>query len=510
MATHSPRIDLAAPRRLVRGYHPLSGARSFLRRLDVRLVVMLSSVAVAGLLVSGLALYQILPNYFQEQAEKRLESAAVAAALYTQDSSASKAIVQPQLLLQREVREGRFLTDTAQTLANSFVQATVAFYNADGTLAARAEPTNASVLRANGLRVDPDVGPQRTAFEAAMPLPYPPLELIVTVSDPYTSRVTTLDAVRGALIGAGLLALLVSLLIGVLGARRLTRPLDHVRRVSARLAQGQLDERVPPSGVMEVDELGRQFNVMADRLSRSLRMLEADRDRLREFVADVSHELRTPIAALRTFTELQRDGDVDGATRAEFLDRSTEQIRRLEWLSTNLLDLSRIDSGIFPLDMHWGDLRDVLGAVVEAHAEVAEERSVSLSSEAPATPVSARFDHERMVQLMTNLVGNALKFTPRGGEVRIRLVDAPDEAIIEVSDTGPGIPAAELPRIFERFYRGTNVGEARASGSGLGLAITRSIVDMHAGSIEVASVEGEGAIFTVHLPRNPTLPTQDQ
>jgi signal transduction histidine kinase len=106
-----------------------------------------------------------------------------------------------------------------------------------------------------------------------------------------------------------------------------------------------------------------------------------------------------------------------------------------------------------------------------------------------------------MMQLMSNLVGNALKFTPRGGEVHLRLTDGSDESILEVSDSGPGIPADELPRIFERFYRGTNVGEARASGSGLGLAITRSIVDMHGGSIEVASVEGQGATFRVHLPR---------
>jgi signal transduction histidine kinase len=343
-----------------------------------------------------------------------------------------------------------------------------------------------------------------------MPMLNPPLQLDVSVSDPYTSRVSTLNAVRGALVGAGLLAVLVSLLLGVLVARRLTRPLDRVRRVSARLAQGQLDERVPPSGVMEVDELAQQFNVMADRLSRSLRMLEADRDRLREFVADVSHELRTPIAALRTFNELQREGDVDSATRAEFLDRSTEQIRRLEWLSTNLLDLSRIDAGIFPLDVHWGDLRDALGAVVEAYAEMAEERSVSLSSETPATPVDVRFDHERMIQLMSNLVGNALKFTPAGGEVRIQLSETVDEVVITVSDTGPGIPAAELPRIFERFYRGTNVGEARASGSGLGLAISRSIVEMHGGSIDVASVEGQGATFVVRLPRAGMQPDQDE
>ena len=137
--------------------------------------------------------------------------------------------------------------------------------------------------------------------------------------------------------------------------------------------------------MLEIDELGQQFNVMADRLSGTLRMLEADRDRLREFVADVSHELRTPIAALRMYTELQRDGDVDEATRSEFLERSIEQIGRLEWLSTNLLDLSRIDAGIFPLDMQTGDLRDPVQAVVQALSEEALGTGVALDSAVPAS-----------------------------------------------------------------------------------------------------------------------------
>jgi signal transduction histidine kinase len=279
-----------------------------------------------------------------------------------------------------------------------------------------------------------------------------------------------------------------------------------LRSASSRLAQGQLDERAPRSDIVEIDDLARQFNVMADRLSESLRMLEADRDRLREFVADVSHELRTPIAALRAFTELQRDGQVDEATRREFLDRSSEQISRLDWMSTNLLDLSRIDAGIFPLDMRPGDLRDPIRSVVEAHAELAEQREVSLTSEVPSAPVMLEFDRERIVQLLTNLVGNGLKFTPRGGQVRVTLSDPPEGAMIEVRDSGPGILASELPHVFERFFRGTNVGDARASGSGLGLAIARSIVEMHGGQIEVASKIGEGSAFIVRLPRVAMVP----
>jgi signal transduction histidine kinase len=170
-------------------------------------------------------------------------------------------------------------------------------------------------------------------------------------------------------------------------------------------------------------------------------------------------------------------------------------------MSANLLDLSRIDAGIFPMDVKIGDLREPVRTAVEAMAEASTARQIGVTYVAPSTTVAIRFDRERIVQLVNNLVGNAVKFTPSGGTVAVRVVDQADGAVIEVSDNGPGIPPAELPRIFDRFYRGTNVGEARASGSGLGLAIARSIVEMHGGYIEVASVLGEGAVFRVVLPR---------
>ena len=197
--------------------------------------------------------------------------------------------------------------------------------------------------------------------------------------------------------------------------------------------------------MVEIDQLAAQFNVMADQLAESLRLLQADRDRLRVFIADVSHELRTPIAALRTFNDLQADASVDDETRAEFIDRSREQLRRLEWLSTNLLDLSRIEAGIFPLDVRDGDLRDPVRSVVEAHAEMAEERGVTLTATVPGEVVGLRFDRERIVQLVDNLVGNALKFTPRGGVVDVEVTEAPAEAVIEVRDSGPGITEAVSP-----------------------------------------------------------------
>ncbi len=151
--------------------------------------------------------------------------------------------------------------------------------------------------------------------------------------------------------------------------------------------------------------------------------------------------------------------------------------------------------------MRDGDLRDPVQAVVQALSEAAVEHGVALESAVPAEPVEMRFDRERIVQLMTNLIGNAIKFTPSDGAVSVRLEERPDDVLIEVRDTGAGIPADEMPHIFERFYRGTNTGEARASGSGLGLAIVRSIVEMHDGQIELASEVGQGTQVRIILPR---------
>jgi signal transduction histidine kinase len=471
-------------------------------------VVALASTALIALLISGVALNQILPGYFEEQGRARTEASANATALLIIDA-ANRAATSGlgEFLNDPEQREARIIQPAAQLASDRFLVTVEVVNVVDGSEAAFAQPEDVEAAEAQDLAPDPFAPSTRVAFSIELPLSEQPLapngtlSMEVVVSLPYTARDATLAQVRGALVGAGALALLVALGVGVWAARRLTVPLSRLGSFSSRLARGHLDARVPPAGVEEIDQLGDQFNLMADRLTESLRLLEADRDRLREFVADVSHELRTPLAALRTYTELQRDGAVDEETRLEFLDRSSEQLTRLEWMSANLLDLSRIDAGIFPLDVKIGDLREPVRAAVEASAEAAASRQIGVTYVAPSTTVAIRFDRERIVQLVNNLVGNAVKFTPAGGTVSVRVTDQADAAVIEVSDNGPGIPPGELPRIFERFYRGTNVGEARASGSGLGLAIARSIVEMHGGFIEVASVLGEGAVFRIVLPR---------
>ena len=494
----SPRTD---PRDWLAGWRVVDRRRIWLwtQRLNVRLILALGVVALVGLLVSGAAISQILPGFFAAQSEQRTRTALEATGVVLQQRVMNLGEIDPGAVLDRGLRDQLVVAPLAADAAAVF-NATVTIINSRGEVVASAEPRDQAALEAQGLRRDPDIDPIARAVRAELPDGSETLYQVI-LSEPYSTREETLTRIGEALVGAGLLALVVSIFTGVVAARTVTRPIGRLRGVARRITQGQLDERVPPSGILEIDELGRQFNVMADRLAGTLRMLEGDRDRLREFVADVSHELRTPIAALRMYNELLREGSVDESTRAEFLQRSNEQVRRLEWLSTNLLDLSRIDAGIFPLDIRVGDLRDPIQAVVQAMSEVAMDRGIALESEAPGRPVQVRFDRERVVQLLTNLVGNALKFTPRGGSVWVRLTEADDAAVIEVRDTGAGIPSAELPRVFERFYRGTNTGDARASGSGLGLAIVRSIVEMHGGAIDVASVVGEGTAFRITLPR---------
>jgi signal transduction histidine kinase len=336
-----------------------------------------------------------------------------------------------------------------------------------------------------------------------------PYVIEVRLSNPYTFRQAAIDNVTTVTAAVGTLALGISVLAAAAMALRVTTPLRRLTDASRALADGDLTSRIPGAdvraGSSELAALATQFNAMADQLEASVEMIRRDRDRSRDFLADVSHELRTPIAALLTFNELltARAGD-DPVARAEFLNNSRIQLERLDWLAQNLLELSKLDSGLVLLDLRPDDLRAAVESAVDQAGPAARRRGVALRLEPAMAPIRLRHDPQRIGQVVTNLVGNAIKFTERGGSVDVSVVPGPDGgARIEVTDTGVGIEPSELPRIFERFYRGSRANEARGSGSGLGLAIVRSIVDMHHGTVEVVSRLGAGSTFTVTLPADP-------
>ena len=378
---------------------------------------------------------------------------------------------------------------------------------------------------ANGLfeaieRADPEPGQtrERITSEAALErvtsaaIPY---AVQVTLENPFTYRAIAISNVSGLLAITGLIALAVAVVVAALVTRRITTPLRRLTEASRDLAEGDFARRVPAEAIddspIELADLGVQFNAMAGRLQESIEIIRHDRDRSREFLADVSHELRTPIAALRTFNELLVEGAANDPTaRNEFLETSRAQLERLDWLAQNLLELSKLDSGLVLLDLRREDVRSSVEQSVDHSMAAARRRGVELVMHHENDPILIRHDPLRIGQVVTNLVGNALKFTEKGGRVEVRVMRQPGGgAAIIVTDTGIGIDPAELPRIFDRFFRGSRASEARGSGSGLGLSIVRSIVEMHGGGVSVESRVGAGTTFRVTLPDQPRVTAGD-
>ncbi len=494
---------------------------SFQTRLTI---AFMGVVALTLALVVPVAINR-MDDYFRQQEEQslRVRADATAAILdrFIEDVVGEHAVVRRvggEVALNPAVRsllvDSGLLTLAANrvALADVNVRFGLARADTDGTLvpdpvASLEFDAKLSVDPARGQARDPAIAPGRTDFAITNPLQ--DWGMVITLSNPYTSRASTLSAITGLLLLMSAIALLLAVLVAGYFAHRFTTPLTRLTEVSRRLAEGDLSSRVPAdpasTGTLELQALSSQFNTMADRLEESVEIIRRDRDRSRDFLADVSHELRTPIAAMHTFIELlQGPAGTDPAARAEFLDSSAVQLDRLDWLAQNLLELSKLDSGLVLLDLRPEDMRGTIESAVEQQRTTADRRGIRLTVTLPDRPLRVRHDPPRIGQVVTNLVGNALKFTGRGGEVRVTArVEGEGGARIEVSDTGVGIQASELPRIFDRFYRGSEANEARSSGSGLGLAIVKSIVDMHHGTIAVESRIGRGSRFVVTLPRDP-------
>jgi two-component system sensor histidine kinase BaeS len=324
----------------------------------------------------------------------------------------------------------------------------------------------------------------------------------VTLSNPFTYRAQTIETIVGVMGVAAVLALVAAVILSLLIANVLANPIRRLTGAARELSEGHLDTRVPsPGNSPEMLDLTAAFNAMAERVQDSIEFIRRDRDRSRDFLADVSHELRTPIAALRTFNELLTEGQVpDEATRHEFLEQSGQQIERLDWLASNLLELSKLDSGLVLLDLRPDDLRAVVENAVQQAQPSADRKGVKLVVNLPSEPLRQRHDPQRMGQVLGNLLGNAIKFTPAGGTVEISVAPTDGGAEFRVADSGVGIDARELPYVFDRFYRGTSATEPRATGSGLGLSIVRSIVEMHNGRVAITSTPGAGTQVSVILP----------
>lgn len=300
------------------------------------------------------------------------------------------------------------------------------------------------------------------------------------------TRAVAVAAMNNALLIGVLAGVLAALLAGVYGSRRIMRPLEAVSRATHELTAGRYDQRVALPRERELAAVAEDVNALAARLGET----EARRVRL---IGEVAHEMRTPLTVLDGYVE----GLVDGvfAPGPQILDEMAGEVRRLRRLAEDLSALSRAEEGRLDLRPVDTDLARVAAAAAERLRPQAEDAGVELTVEA-AGPVPLRGDPDRLAQVVTNLVGNALAATPAGGRIMVRAALRDGQAQVAVADTGIGLAGADLDRVFERFYR---VGPR--AGSGIGLTISRKIAEAHGGTLSADSAgPGRGATFTLRIP----------
>lgn len=290
----------------------------------------------------------------------------------------------------------------------------------------------------------------------------------------------------GTLILSGMGGAAVAAVVSLYLARRITRPLRQLAGATRRLAEGDREVRVPVEGRDELATLASSFNEMAEQLRTA-------RDAERAFLLSVSHELNTPLTAIRGYAEAIREEATAPGEAADVIGREAE---RLERLVRDLLDLARLGQRQFSVRREPVDLAEVAREAERRYAPRAREFGVEISVEA-RRPAWALGDRDRVLQVVSNLVENALRCTPTGGRVAVR---AGPEGLA-VQDTGPGLAPEDLPRAFERFFLFRKYGADRPVGSGLGLAIVRELVGAMGGRVEVESEAGAGTTFRVGLPR---------
>jgi signal transduction histidine kinase len=298
-------------------------------------------------------------------------------------------------------------------------------------------------------------------------------------------------------------ALVASSIVAYLLSRRLVRRLERLSDAANSLRAGHFETRVPEEGNDEVSQLQHSFNGMATDLERTMGELKAERDRVsgllesrRQLVAGVSHELRTPVATVRGYLDsaVRRDGALPADLHQD-LETAQRELGRLQTMIEDLFTLARADLGRLELRLAPTDISALVRAQVETARPLAwQQRQVQLSAEASGEPSLAVADAQRVAQIVSNLLSNAVRHTPPGGLV-VASVEAESGWVnVRVRDTGEGIAAEDVPRIWERFYRG------RAGDAGLGLALVKELTESMAGEVSVESVVDQGSTFTVRLP----------
>jgi signal transduction histidine kinase len=293
---------------------------------------------------------------------------------------------------------------------------------------------------------------------------------------------------------------------GLLYAMPLSSRIERVRAGTQRIAGGELGSEVRVEGHDEVAGLAADFNRMARALERAAEREREMEEARRDLVAAVSHDLRTPLAAARALIEALADGvATDPQTERRYLSSANRELEHLSRLVDDLFELARIDAGVLELTLEEASLHDMISDTISGFQPQAEQKGVHLVGEVSGDVDPVLANPPRLQRVLHNLVSNALRHTPADGTVTLRAVPEGNMAQVEVSDTGGGIAAEDLPLIFERSFRGeqsrTRPERDDAPGAGLGLAIARGLVEAHGGTMDVESEPGRGSCFRFTLER---------
>src|SRR5688500_7541149 len=298
---------------------------------------------------------------------------------------------------------------------------------------------------------------------------------------------------------------IISLFFAFFLSQSMVSRLQALLSLSRSVTAGDLSARVPVSSRDEIGQLTAEFNSMVEQLEHS----RAEKERLeasrRELIAAVSHDLRTPLASMRAMVEALNDGVVsDSDTIARYLSNIQNETKHLSTLIDDLFELSQIDAGVLKLHLEPTSIEDLVSDTLESMTAQAEKKKIRLHGHVEGATVRVPLDAPRMQRVLYNLIQNAIRHTPADGTVTLTVRGQSDRIELLVADSGEGIAPADLPHIFERFYRGeparTRTDRADATGAGLGLAISRGIVEAHGGTITAMSGPGDGATFRVTLP----------